>query len=166
MARSAMPGWDGPEVSFTFTTHSIALAFAERQLISHNAWPAHLFQLVYPGRSTRELSASSRFDLVRGSNADFPMANELTEDQLIRSGGAPLKVAIGVAILGVLGILIVDHGPWNKPKVQHPTIANYSTTGEAARAAGAQVMPTEPKLEVEPEPPVPKPVHPANRAAQ
>ncbi|OCK54243.1 hypothetical protein [Bradyrhizobium sp. LMTR 3] len=94
------------------------------------------------------------------------MAKELTEDQLIRSGGAPLKVAIGVAILGMLGMLIVDHGPWNKPKVQHPTIANYSTTGEAARAAGAQVMPTEPKLEVEPEPPVPKPVHPANRAPQ
>ncbi|NOJ43756.1 hypothetical protein [Bradyrhizobium australiense] len=91
------------------------------------------------------------------------MAKELTEDQLTRSGGAPLKVAIGVAIFGVLGMLIVDHGPWNKPKLQHALIANYSTTGEAARAAGAQVLPTEPKLEVEPEPPMPKPVHPANR---
>ena len=90
------------------------------------------------------------------------MASHLAEDRLNRRGGAPLKVAIAVAVLGILGMLIVDHGPWNKPKVQHPVIANYSNTGEAARAAGAQVMPTEPNLQVEPEPPVPKPVHPVN----
>lgn len=93
---------------------------------------------------------------------DAQMAKELTENRLSRSGGTPLKVAIAVAILGVLGMLIVDHGSWNKPKVQHPMVANYSTTGEAARAAGAQVMPTERRLEVEPEPPMPKPVYPAN----
>ena len=90
------------------------------------------------------------------------MAKNLTEDHLSRSGGAPLKVAIAVALLGVLSMLVVDHGPWSKPKVQHPMVANYSTTGEAARAAGAQVMPTERRLEVEPDPPMPQPVHPAN----
>jgi hypothetical protein len=94
------------------------------------------------------------------------MAKNVTEDRLSRAGGAPLKVAIAVAVLGVLSMLVVDHGPWSKPKVQHPMVANYSTTGEAARAAGAQVMPTEPKLDVEPNPPVPKPVHPANTAPQ
>ncbi|HMM88374.1 hypothetical protein [Bradyrhizobium sp.] len=83
------------------------------------------------------------------------MTKELTEKSLSRSGGAPLKVAIAVAILGVLSMLVVDHGHWNKPKVQHPVVANYSTTGEAARAAGAQVMPTERRLEVEPDPPMP-----------
>ena len=46
------------------------------------------------------------------------MAKILTEDRLSRPGGAPLKVAMLVAALGVLGMLIVDHGPWNKPKVQ------------------------------------------------
>jgi len=92
------------------------------------------------------------------------MAKNMTEDRLRRAGGAPLKIAIAVAVLGVLGMLVVDHGPWSKPKVQHPMVANYSTTGEAARAAGAQVMPTEPKLDVEPNPPMPKPVHPANTA--
>jgi hypothetical protein len=95
-------------------------------------------------------------------NADFSMAKVLTEDRLNRPGGAPLKVAIAVAVLGVLGMLIVDHGPWNKPKVQPAFMTSYSSTGEAARAAGAKVMPTEPKLQVEPEPPVPKPVHPVN----
>jgi len=92
------------------------------------------------------------------------MAKELTDRRLSRSGGAPLKAAIAIAVFGVLSILIVDHGPWSKPKVQHPMVANYSTTGEAARAAGAQVLPTEPRLEVEPEPPMPKPVHPTNPA--
>lgn len=94
------------------------------------------------------------------------MAKVLTEDRLSRSGGGPLKVAIAVAILGVLGMLIVDHGPWNKPKMQPTFMTSYSSTGEAARAAGAKVMPTEPKLQVEPEPPVPKPVHPVNPAPQ
>ena len=73
-------------------------------------------------------------------------------------------VTIAVAVIGVLGMLIVDHGPWNKPKYQPAHIASYSSTGQAARAVGAQVMPTEPKLQVEPEPPVPTPVHPVNPA--
>lgn len=90
------------------------------------------------------------------------MAKELPKDRSGRHGGAPLKIAIAVAVLGVLGMLIVDHGPWSKPKVQPAFMASYSSTGEAARAAGAQVMPTEPKLQVEPEPPMPKPVHPVN----
>ncbi|RZN35356.1 hypothetical protein CWO90_03960 [Bradyrhizobium sp. Leo121] len=79
-----------------------------------------------------------------------------------RHGGAPLLVALAVAAAGVLGILVVDHGPWSKPKVQPAATANYSTTGEAARAAGATVMPTEPKSSIEPAPPGPKPAHPAN----
>ncbi|MGF6306619.1 hypothetical protein ABIB82_000766 [Bradyrhizobium sp. i1.8.4] len=79
-----------------------------------------------------------------------------------RHGGAPLLVAAVVAILGVLGMLIVDHGPWNKPKVQPAASANYSTTGEAARAAGAKVMPTEPKRPMEPAPAGPEPAQPAS----
>ena len=94
------------------------------------------------------------------------MAKDLTEGQLTRGAGAPLKVAIAVAVFGVLGMLIVDHGPWNKPKVQPAFMTSYSSTGEAARAAGAKVMPTESKLQVEPEPPMPKPVHPVNPAPQ
>jgi hypothetical protein len=94
------------------------------------------------------------------------MAKHLAEDRLNRRGGAPLKAAIAVAVLGMLALLIVDHGPWSKPKVQPAFMASYSSTGEAARASGAKVMPTEPKLQVEPEPPVPKPVHPVNPAAQ
>jgi hypothetical protein len=79
-----------------------------------------------------------------------------------RHGGVPLLIAAAVAAAGVLGILVVDHGPWSRPQVQPAATANFSTTGEAARAAGATVMATEPKAPIEPVPPGPTPVHPAN----
>jgi hypothetical protein len=44
----------------------------------------------------------------------------------------------------VLAILVVDYGPWNKPKMKPTEMTIYSTTGEAARAAGATITPTEP----------------------
>ena len=71
-------------------------------------------------------------------------------------------VALAVAIFGILAILIVDHGPWNRPQVQTAEVANYKTTGEAARAVGASVTPTAPKPELEPAAPGPKPAQPAN----
>jgi hypothetical protein len=69
-----------------------------------------------------------------------------------RRGGTPLVVAFAVAAFGVLAMLIVDHGPWNKPKPQTAATATYTTTGEAARAVGATVTPTEPKPAIEPLP--------------
>ena len=71
--------------------------------------------------------------------------NHSKESHATRRGGTPLAVAIAVAVLGVLGMLIVDHGPWNKPHVKTAVVANTTTTGDAARDAGATVMPTEPK---------------------
>jgi hypothetical protein len=62
----------------------------------------------------------------------------------------PLLVAIAVAVLGVLAMLIVDHGPWSRPLVQTAEVATYKTTGEAARAVGASVTPTAPKTAIEP----------------
>lgn len=90
--------------------------------------------------------------------------NPSSEPRQQRTGGTPLVVAIAIASIGALSILIFDHGPWNKPKQQPAEIAHYSTTGEAARAAGAKVMPTEPKLQVEPDPAGPKPVNPVRPA--
>jgi len=93
---------------------------------------------------------------------DFAMAKDHSETRhRRRAGGAPLMVAIAVAILGVFGIVVVDYYLW-KPKVQPAVVAIYNTTGEAAQAAGARVDPTEPKLQVEPDPAGPKPVHPVN----
>lgn len=73
----------------------------------------------------------------------------------------PIVVAAVVAGVGMLGLLLVDHGPWSTPKVQTAEVHNYSTTGEAARAVDATVAPTEPRSEIEPTAPGPKPVQPA-----
>ena len=75
----------------------------------------------------------------------------------------PAVCALAIAGLGLLSMLIVDHGPWNRPHAQTAE-AHYATTGAAARAAGATVTPTMPKPALEPVPPVPKPVQPANPA--
>jgi hypothetical protein len=90
------------------------------------------------------------------------MARNYSEENPSKRSGRPLVAAIVIAVLGVLGMLIVDHGPWNKPKVQTAEMANYATTGDAARAAGAAVTRSEPKSQLEPAAPGPKPVHPAN----
>ncbi|WP_213741617.1 hypothetical protein [Bradyrhizobium sp. dw_411] len=73
-----------------------------------------------------------------------------------------MTVASAVAVFGLLAMLLVDHGPWNHPQVQPAEVANYQTTGAAAHAVGAQVTPTEPKREIEPTPPGPKPAQPAD----
>jgi hypothetical protein len=71
-----------------------------------------------------------------------------------------------VAGFGVLAMLIVDHGPWSRPQLQTAEVANYKTTGEAARAVDAPVAPTAPKPKLEPAAPGPKPAQPANPAAR
>jgi hypothetical protein len=74
----------------------------------------------------------------------------------------PVIVASVVAVFGVLGMLIVDHGAWSRPHVQSAEVANYKTTGEAAHAVGAVVVPTESRPAIEPEAPGPKPAQPAD----
>ena len=85
-----------------------------------------------------------------------------TNEHSQRHGGTPLVVTSAVAAFGLLVMLIVDHGPWNKPTMKPTEVATYSTTGEAARAAGATIMPTDPQLATEPLPagPSPNPVKP------
>jgi hypothetical protein len=85
----------------------------------------------------------------------------MTDNHSKRTGVHPVVVALAIAIFGVLAMLAVDHGPWSHPNVQAAEVANYTTTGEAARAAGAVVVPTEPRPALEPEPPGPKPAQPA-----
>ena len=76
--------------------------------------------------------------------------------------GRPAMIALVISVFGVLTMLAVDFGPWSHPKVETAEVANYKTTGEAARAAGATVGPTEPRPALEPVAPGPKPLQPAN----
>ena len=86
----------------------------------------------------------------------------MIQDHAKRRGGHPAFVAIAVAIVGILAMLIVDHGPWSRRHVQTAEMARHQTTGEAARSAGAGVQPTEPRRGIEPEPQLPKQVEPSN----
>jgi hypothetical protein len=71
--------------------------------------------------------------------------NHSTQNHSKQRIGSPLLIAVAVAVFGVLAMLIVDHGPWSRPHVRAAEMANYTTTGEAARAAGVTVTPTAPK---------------------
>jgi hypothetical protein len=73
----------------------------------------------------------------------------------------PIIIAMAVAVLGLIGLLLVNHGPWTKPKVQNETMIQHGTTAGSAAAVGAAVTPTEQKPEIEPAVPGPKPVAPA-----
>jgi hypothetical protein len=83
-------------------------------------------------------------------------------EQAKHEGVRPVWIALAIAVLGVVGMLLVDHGPWTRAHPQDAHVALYHTTGEAARAAGARVVPTAPKSAVEPQPEVPKQVEPPN----
>ena len=104
-----------------------------------------------PARNLRR-----RCDLFRESNRQ---GSRIQMSRNSKPGiGSPVVIAVAVAVL------IVDHGPWSRPHLQTAEMANYTTTGAAAQAAGATVTPTEPKPQIEPVAPGPKPVHPANAA--
>jgi hypothetical protein len=74
----------------------------------------------------------------------------------------PAIIALAVAVLSISAMLIVDHGSWSHPQIQTAEVATYKTTGEAARAVGAEVRPTEPKAPLQPAPLAPESVQPAN----
>jgi hypothetical protein len=73
----------------------------------------------------------------------------------------PAMIALAVAVVGMLAMLIVDHGPWSRPHVRSAEMVDQTTTtGSAAQAVGAKVTPTAPKAQIEPVSPGPKRVHP------
>jgi ABC-type Na+ efflux pump permease subunit len=73
---------------------------------------------------------------------------------------AAISFAIALVCVGVLALLVRDR--WNSPEIKTAEQARSTTTGQAAQAAGASVLPTDPKLMVEPAPAGPKQAQPAN----
>lgn len=71
--------------------------------------------------------------------------------------GRPVIIAAAVAALSVVAFLVVEFSPWNR---QPPEPPDQAATKAAAQAVGAKVIPTQPKLAVEPSPAGPKPVQP------
>lgn len=69
--------------------------------------------------------------------------------------GRPLAIAAAVAVISTAAYLIVEFRPG-----KHKQAPDREATESAAQSAGAKVIPTQPKLAVEPVPPGPKPVQP------
>jgi len=78
------------------------------------------------------------------------------------AGLHPAVIAAVLAFVSVVIVTLLIHDRWSRPDVKPAEVASRTTTGQAARAAGAQVLPTEPKSRIEPTPAAPKPVQPAN----
>jgi hypothetical protein len=71
-------------------------------------------------------------------------------------------IALAVAIVSVGSLTLLVRDRWHSPELKSADEARHTTTGQAASAAGALVLPTDPKLAIEPAPAGPKPAQPAN----
>ncbi len=77
-----------------------------------------------------------------------------------RVGLAMISLIIAIASIFVLTLQVRDR--WNSPEVKTAAEAQLTTTGQAAREAGARISQTEPKPPIEPDPAGPKPAQPAH----
>jgi hypothetical protein len=50
-----------------------------------------------------------------------------------RSRFLPIIIAMAFAVLGLIGLLLVNHGPWTKPKVQNEAMIQDGTTADQRR---------------------------------
>ena len=76
-----------------------------------------------------------------------------------RMGLAMISLVIALACAAVLVMQVRDR--WNSPEIKTAAEAQTTTTGQAARAAGARISQSEPKPAVEPDSAGPKPAQPA-----
>jgi len=92
------------------------------------------------------------------ASADYPDMHE--RPHINRKGLALMSLAIAL----VCGIVLVTQvrDRWNSPEVKTAAEAQHTTTGQAARAAGARISQSDPKPAVEPDPAGPKPAQPAH----
>jgi hypothetical protein len=58
-----------------------------------------------------------------------------------------LAIAIAVVLGAVVGVYLVDRGPWSRSSIDVPAPID---TAAAAKAAGATVAPTDPKTTLKP----------------
>ena len=76
-------------------------------------------------------------------------------------GIRPVTIMMAIAVICVVSIVFLVRDRWNSPEVKSVEQAQTSTTGQVAHAAGATLLPTDPKLTVEPKQSGPKQAQPA-----
>jgi hypothetical protein len=73
----------------------------------------------------------------------------------------PATISFVLSVVCVIVIYLLVRDRWIDPEIKPTEQAELSTTGQAARSAGARLSPTEPKPSIEPKPEGPKQVQPA-----
>jgi hypothetical protein len=73
-----------------------------------------------------------------------------------------VAIAVAIAFVCIVVLWVQTRDRWNSPEIKSADQAEHATTGANVRAAGARILPTDPKLTVEPSPAEPKQVQPAN----
>ena len=73
---------------------------------------------------------------------------------------ALISAIIALVCIVVLTLQIRDR--WHPPEIKSADEARHATTGQVTHAAGAQILPTDPSLSVEPAPAGPRQAQPAN----
>ena len=82
-----------------------------------------------------------------------------------KSRVVPATISLILSVLLVIAIVSQVRFRWRDPEITPTAQAEHSTTGKAAREAGARLSPTDQKLSIEPNPAGPKPVQPADHPA-
>ena len=77
-----------------------------------------------------------------------------------RLGLAMISLVIALACAAGLVMQVQDR--WHAPEVKTAAEAQQTTTGQAARQAGARISQSEPRPPLEPTPAGPKPAQPAH----
>jgi hypothetical protein len=72
-----------------------------------------------------------------------------------------VAVVIAIALVCVTALIFLVRDRWHSPEIKSAEAARHSRTGQVAHAAGAIVLPTDPRLNVEPKPAGPKQAQPA-----
>ena len=78
-----------------------------------------------------------------------------------KHGVTPVIAVAAIALVCVVALVFLVRDRWHSPEIKPAEQARASTTGQVAHAAGAKVLPTDPKLTVEPKPAGPKQAQPA-----
>jgi hypothetical protein len=73
----------------------------------------------------------------------------------------PATISLVIAIICAIVLTIMIHDRWYEPEVKSADQAEHATTG--SNKAGARLLPTDPKLSIEPTPSAPAlAIHAAN----
>jgi hypothetical protein len=71
-------------------------------------------------------------------------------------------IVVAIAFVSIVVLWVQTRDRWHSPEIKSAEQAEHATTGENVHAAGARILPTDPKLAVEPQPVEPKQAQPAN----